>query len=46
MGYYKSVFVQVEDLYFDGFSPIEIAEMTGLHFDEVISILKEVGELA
>lgn len=46
MGMIKSVYTQVEDMYFDGFAPIEIAEFTGLHFNEVITILQELGEFA
>lgn len=54
MGYYKSIYTQVELFYYDvvelfyydGYTPIEIAEITGLSFDEVVSILTEVGELA
>jgi hypothetical protein len=46
MGYYKSIYTQVEEMYYDGAAPIEIAEWTGLHFDEVVAILEEIGEIA
>lgn len=46
MGMMKNIVTQVEDMYFDGMAPIEIAEFTGLHFSEVVSILQELGELA
>lgn len=46
MGMMKNIYTQVEDLYYDGYAPIEIAEMTGLHFTEVVSILEELGEVA
>lgn len=46
MGIIKSIVTQVQDLYCDGFAPIEIAEVTGLHFTEVIQILETYGELA
>jgi hypothetical protein len=46
MGMIKSIVSQVEEMYFDGFAPVEIAEFTGLHFDEVVSILQEFGEFA
>ena len=44
MGMMKSIVTQVEDMHFDGFAAIEIAEHTGLHFAEVIAILEELGE--
>jgi len=46
MGMMKSIVTQVEEMYFDGVSAREIAEFTGLHFSEVVDILKELGEFA
>lgn len=46
MGIMKSIVEQVQDLYYDGFAPIEIAEFTGIHFSEVIEILTAYGEIA
>jgi hypothetical protein len=46
MGIMKSIVIQVQDMYCDGFAPIEIAEMTGLHFSEVVQILETYGEYA
>ena len=43
MAMMKSIVCQVEEMYADGFPPIEIAEYTGLHFSEVIAILQECG---
>jgi hypothetical protein len=43
MAMIKSVICQVEEMYADGFPPVEIAEYTGLHFSEVIAILVEYG---
>lgn len=46
MGIMKSIVSQVQDMYYDGFTPIEIAEFTSIHFDEVIEILEAYGEYA
>lgn len=46
MGYYKSITLEVDDMYADGFTPIEIAERTGLSFDEVVEILSMLEETA
>lgn len=46
MGYYKSIVIEVDNLRFDGFLPIEIAERTGLPFEEVIEILAMLEETA
>lgn len=43
MAMMKSIVFQVEEMYADGFAPIEIAEFTGIHFSEVIAILEEYG---
>ena len=44
MGYMKSIVLQVDELYADGFTPIEITEWTGLSFEEVIEILGMLEE--
>lgn len=44
MGYYKNIIFEVDDLYADGFAPIEIAERTGLSFEEVIEIIAMLEE--
>lgn len=44
MGIMKSIVSNVQDFYEDGLLPIEIAEITGLHFDEVVEILEMYGE--
>jgi hypothetical protein len=46
MGIMKSIVIQVQDMYCDGFTPIEISEITGLHFSEVVQILQTFGEIA
>ena len=46
MGYYKNILFEVDDLYADGFTPIEIAERTGLSFEEVTEILDMLKESA
>lgn len=46
MGIMKNVITQVQEFYYDGFKPIEIAEFTGLHFSEVVEILETYGEYA
>ena len=46
MGYFKNIVLEVDDLYADGFTPIEIAERTGLSFDEVVEILEMLKEPA
>ena len=46
MGYYKNILFEVDDLYTDGFTPIEIAERTGLSFEEVVEILDMLKECA
>ena len=44
MGYYKNILFEVDDLYADGFTPIEISERTGLSFEEVVEILNLLEE--
>lgn len=44
MGYMKNIVLEVDDLDADGFTPIEIAERTGLSFEEVIEILAMLEE--
>ena len=44
MGIMKSMVTYVQDMYYDGWTPIEIAECTGLQFSEVIEILEMHGE--
>lgn len=44
MGYYKDIIIEVDDLYADGYVPIEIAEITGLSFEEVVDILNMLEE--
>ena len=46
MGYMKNIVLEVDDLYADGFTPIEIAERTGLSFEEVVQILEMLKEPA
>lgn len=46
MGIMKNIIIQVQELYDDGFKPIEIAEFTGLDFFEVVQILEAYGEIA
>ena len=46
MGYMKNIVLEVDDLYTDGLTPIEIAERTGLSFDEVVQILEMLKEPA
>lgn len=46
MGYFKNIVLEVDDLYADGFLPIEIAERTGLSFEEVVEILNLLEETA
>lgn len=46
MSLMKSIVVQVENMHFDGYAPIEIAEYTGLRFEEVVEILNFTGEYA
>jgi hypothetical protein len=45
MGIMKNVVSYVQDMYCDGWTPIEIAECTGLQFSEVIEILEMYGEI-
>lgn len=44
MGYYKNIVFEVDDLYADGLLPIEIAERTGLSFEEVVEIIAMLEE--
>jgi len=44
MGYYKDITLQVDEMYADGFTPIEISERTGLSFEEVVEILNMLEE--
>ena len=44
MGYFKNIVLEVDDLYADGFTPIEIAERTGLSFEEVVEIINMLEE--
>lgn len=44
MGYYKNIVIEVDEMYADGFTPLEIAERTGLSFEEVVEILNMLEE--
>ena len=39
MGFMKNAIMDVQDMYAEGYSPIEIAEMTNFSFEEVLEIL-------
>lgn len=39
MGFMKNAIMDVQDMYAEGYSPIEIAEMTNFTFEEVLEIL-------
>lgn len=39
MGFMKNAIMDVYDMYAEGYSPIQIAEMTNFTFEEVLEIL-------
>ena len=39
MGFMKNAIMDVQDMYAEGYSPAEIAEMTQFSFEEVLEIL-------
>lgn len=43
MSFMKNAIMQVQEMYSEGYAPIEIAEMTHFSFEEVLEILNIIA---